>query len=279
MPAIETQVESAQRMYNARAPDYEDSWHPEYSKRFIELVPLGPGERVLDLCCGTGLEAFLAADIVGDAGEVVGVDISNGMLAVAIEKQKQDVKLGPRIRFLRHDVTSLGGLAEVEKESFDAIMCSNAFVLFEDPAKVVREWREYLKPGGILAVDITHELNMRSGLFMERVAQRLGVYFPSNRAWIKSKDSFRLILENEGYTTESIVELEKVSRQRSTYYTVDKADEQFDYVTNRLLTMPIMTDEFKNRARGAFKEEFSKAAVDGKVEVVDSLYVYIASKK
>jgi ubiquinone/menaquinone biosynthesis C-methylase UbiE len=78
MASVETQVQSAKRMYDARAATYEDSWHPNYSKRFIELSPLQPGQRVLDLCCGTGLDAFLAAAIVGENGEVVCVDASDG---------------------------------------------------------------------------------------------------------------------------------------------------------------------------------------------------------
>ena len=55
---MKTQIEFAQHMYGARAANYEDSWHPDYSKRFIDLVDLKPGDRILDLCCGTGLEAF-----------------------------------------------------------------------------------------------------------------------------------------------------------------------------------------------------------------------------
>jgi ubiquinone/menaquinone biosynthesis C-methylase UbiE len=78
MSTVEPQVQSAQRMYDARAANYEESWHPNYSKRFIELCPLNSGQRVLDLCCGTGLDAFLAAEIVGDQGQVICVDVSDG---------------------------------------------------------------------------------------------------------------------------------------------------------------------------------------------------------
>ncbi|KAJ9141654.1 Demethylmenaquinone methyltransferase [Pleurostoma richardsiae] len=275
----ETQVESAKRMYDARAANYEDSWHPDYSRRFIELVPLVPGQRVLDLCCGTGLEAFLAAEIVGDAGEVIGVDVSEGMLSVLRGRQQRQPELGRRIRTLLHDVTNLQGLKELEKGSFDVVLCSSAFVLFDDPARVVAHWREYLRPGGIAAIDITHELNLRSGMILERVADRMGVTFPSNRTWVKSADSFCEILEREGFTVENVVLLDKITGERSTYYRVDQADEQFNYIINTALTKNVATDDFKEKARPIFREEWEKEAVDGKVEIVDALYVYIARRK
>jgi ubiquinone/menaquinone biosynthesis C-methylase UbiE len=203
------------------------------------------------------------------------------VLAVAREKQSKNEAVGSRLRFIKHDVTDLGKLSELEKESFDAILCSNAFVLLENPGEVLRQWREYLKPGGFLVVDIPHEHNMRSGLFLELAARRLGVqHFPSNRVWIKSKDSFREVLDSAGFLTEHIVELEKMTDQRSTYLTVDQTDEQYDWLVQTALTLPLMEmyPHFMEGARAAFKEEFAKAAVNGKVEIVDALYVYVAIK-
>jgi SAM-dependent methyltransferase len=81
-----SQIEAAQRMYDTRASNYEASWHPDYSKRFVSYINVRPGMRVLDLCCGTGLEAFLVADLVGETGEVVCVDISNGSMHLSVRK-------------------------------------------------------------------------------------------------------------------------------------------------------------------------------------------------
>jgi trans-aconitate methyltransferase len=185
------------------------------------------------------------------------------------------------MQFIQHDVKDLTGISQVEKESFDAILCSNAFVLFDDARAVLKVWREYLKPGGFLVVDVPHEHNMRSGLFLEKAVKRLGVeHFPSNRVWITSKDSFRHVLEAEEFTVEVVTELQKLTDQRSTYFPVEEADAQFDYISNTSLTLPLMQGDppFKEAARKAFKEEFEEAAVDGKVEIVDALYVYLARK-
>ena len=242
----------------------------------MALTDIKRGDRVLSLCCGTGLDAFIAATMVGDGGGVVGVDVSEGMLAVSQEKKICDRELGSRCQFLLHDVTRLDALPTLEKGSFDWLVCSNAFVLFEDPAKVVRSWREYVKPTGRLIVDITHEHNLRSGSLMERVARRMGVGFPANRSWIKTENSFRNILEAEGFVVEECVLLDKVEGERATYYDIEDADAQFDYITKTALTAAITTEEFKRAARAVFREEWAREAVDGKVEIVDALYVYTA---
>ncbi|KIE03163.1 protein-L-isoaspartate(D-aspartate) O-methyltransferase, partial [Metarhizium majus ARSEF 297] len=52
-----SQVEQAQKSYQTRAKDYDSSWHPQYTARFMELIGIRPGDRVLVLACGTGLEA------------------------------------------------------------------------------------------------------------------------------------------------------------------------------------------------------------------------------
>src|SRR5262245_8609081 len=49
----------------------------------VETAALRAGERVLDVACGTGVVARAAAPIVGETGQVVGVDVNEGMLAMA----------------------------------------------------------------------------------------------------------------------------------------------------------------------------------------------------
>ncbi|KAF9766572.1 hypothetical protein IL306_001004 [Fusarium sp. DS 682] len=278
MTLTESQSDAAQRMYTERATNYENSWHPNYSKRFMELIPIKPGDRILDLACGTGLEAVIAAKHVGDEGVVIGVDITEAMLAEARKKLNHDETLGRRIKLVQHNVTDLTGCPHVEKGSFDLILCSSAFVLFENPGEVVRHWREYLKPGGRVGIDITHEYNLRAGLLLEKVARRLGMPFPSNRSWIKNKNSFSEILESHGFVVEKVQNLEKTVGVGSTYLSLDQADEQFDYVVNGPLTASIVTEELRVKGREYFKEEWNNAAVDGKVEESDTVYVYIARK-
>lgn len=277
---FETPRESAQRMYNSRAPTYENSWHPEYSRRFIALAPLKPGDRVLDLCCGTGLDAFLAAEIVGEEGEVVAIDVTEGMLAQLHERRTREPALGKRIRTIHHDVTDLEGLSGdgVKLESFDAILCSCAFVFFHDPSETVAKWKAYLKPGGVMVIDLPHEHNLRAGRVLESVAKEMDVKFPSNRLWIKSKESFGQILEAQGMRVEKSVLMENISGHGTKLIGIEEADSRYEAIINSSLTENVVFDDFKAKAKPLFRKEWERVAEDGKVEDVDCLYLYVARK-
>ena len=144
----------------------------------MELVPVHRGDRVLDLACGTGLEAVIAANQVGDEGIVIGVDITEAMLAEARKKLDQNEILARRIKLVQHNVTDLSDCPHVAKGSFNLILCSSAFVLFDDPDKVVSHWREYLKPGGKVAIDIMLQSALSSNVFL--ISQMLYSRFSEN---------------------------------------------------------------------------------------------------
>ncbi|KAH7326302.1 S-adenosyl-L-methionine-dependent methyltransferase [Stachybotrys elegans] len=272
-----SQYGSAQRMYAGRAGDYDDSWHPDYSRRFVDFIDIKPGEKVLSLACGTGLDAILAVSRVGDQGFVVGVDATKEMLDKAREKQDANPVLQKHLKLLQHDVCDLDGCLEPEKGTFDLIICSNAFVLFERPDAVVAHWKDYLKPGGRMAIDITHEYNLHTGILLERVAHRLGVHCPFFRSWITDKDSFKRILEQQGMVVDQVEVLEKEGKGTA-YLDRSEVDERFDFILNSPMLATMATQEFKVRGRPIFREEWEAASVDGKLEMTDQLYVYIARK-
>ncbi|KXJ89917.1 S-adenosyl-L-methionine-dependent methyltransferase [Microdochium bolleyi] len=286
----------AQRMYTARAPAYEQSWHPSYAARLMrDVVCALPGENVLVLACGTGLEAFIAVRDVVDVqhsgprgsrnrGRVVGVDVTPAMLDEARRRlDREEAKEGGMERglleFVEHDITDLDSCAALEgmNGEFDVVVCSCAFVLLDDPAGVVRGWRKWL-PAGRLIIDITHEDNMVPGMVIEAVARELGVPFHSNRLWIDSRDSCRHILEREGYQVDRIELLENIAGDGATSFpaTEAEADRQFDYVTGGTSTGFVWEDVDMKRARELFSTKWMERAVDGRVRSVDGLYVYVA---
>jgi len=276
----ETQAQSAQRMYDSRAVTYDDSWHPAYTARFTSHLSIAPGDKVLDLCCGTGLNVFAAAEKVGPEGTVIGVDVSDGMLAEARKKQTVNPDVGERCRLLKGDVTRLedafnGAGLGAQHGAFDWITCSNAFVLLADPSTTLAHWAAFLKPDGRMAIDIPHEDNHRAGTALEQVAKRIDVVLPFNRSWVKSSQSFVELVAAKGFEVEKFELLEKVMRETSSYYSVDEADEKFDHILRGCLAMNTAIEDFKERARPLFREEWAKCAVDGKIKVGDDMYLYM----
>lgn len=114
-------------------------------ERVLDLAELRRGERVLDVCTGTGAATFLAARRVGQRGYVLGIDGSRGMLAKAQAKAAERGLVNVEFRLM--DATSLG----LPDASFDAVISS--FASLEgvyDAVAVFCEWYRVLSPGGRL---------------------------------------------------------------------------------------------------------------------------------
>jgi arsenite methyltransferase len=112
----------------------------------ITLAALQPGQSVLDLGSGGGLDCFLAAKKVGESGHVIGVDMTPEMLAKA---RASAVRMGMTNVEFRH-----GFLEDlpVEDNSIDVTISNCVINLSPDKAKVFNEVYRVLKPGGVLAV-------------------------------------------------------------------------------------------------------------------------------
>jgi ubiquinone/menaquinone biosynthesis C-methylase UbiE len=110
-------------------------------------VDVRAGERVLDVACGTGSVARRAAARVGAAGEVVGLDVNEGMLAVA---RRAGDGVRPAIEWRPGDAAEL----PFADGSFDVVVCQQALQFFPDPPRALREMRRVLAPGGRAAVSV-----------------------------------------------------------------------------------------------------------------------------
>jgi ubiquinone/menaquinone biosynthesis C-methylase UbiE len=108
----------------------------------LQEVALSPGDRVLDIACGTGIVARIAKERLGDTGRVVGVDVSSDMLAVACA-------VAPRIDWREGDAAAL---PLSEGEQFDIVVCQQGLQFFTDKPAALREMRHALAKGGKLAV-------------------------------------------------------------------------------------------------------------------------------
>lgn len=105
---------------------------------------LGPGMRVLDVGCGSGaLTRFLLPALQG-RGEVVGVDLDEGLLALAREETRGG---GVRVRFERGDALEL----PFEDRSFDAVASQFLLCVLPEPLRALREMMRVARPGATIA--------------------------------------------------------------------------------------------------------------------------------
>jgi demethylmenaquinone methyltransferase/2-methoxy-6-polyprenyl-1,4-benzoquinol methylase len=147
----EAKLEFVKRLFNSGAKyyDFVENWGSFrtgawYRRNSLERHGLRPGQRLLDVACGTGLVATQAMKILGSAENITCVDPSEGMLAVA--RRKLDARF-------------LCGWAEqipLPDDSFDFLTMGYALRHVVNLEEAFREYRRVLAPGGkLLILEIT----------------------------------------------------------------------------------------------------------------------------
>jgi ubiquinone/menaquinone biosynthesis C-methylase UbiE len=137
--------------WDKAAAYYERYWARQLEPAqalMLTLAALRPGERVLDVACGTGLIAFPAAHAVGPGGAVVGTDISEQMVTTlrALAARRNAVNLTAE----RMDAEDL----RLPDATFDVTLCALGLMYFPDPRAAVQEMIRVLRPGGRIAVAV-----------------------------------------------------------------------------------------------------------------------------
>ena len=227
--------------------------------RVVAILAAGadiePGLRILDIATGTGLLAFEAARRVGPAGSVLGVDVSEGMLAEA-RRKAAEAELR-NIDFALGDAERL----DLPRASFDRLVCASALVLMSDIPRALHHWSSLLKPGGIIAFDTPARPFGLSGAIAE-IAARHGV----NLGYADLADTpakCRSLLEGAEFEVLAI----RTELADTTPVELGKAaafwDDHIDHPAWRTLNeAPSATRE---AIRSAYIDSVTAAAVDGQV--------------
>lgn len=113
----------------------------------VELADLRNAERVLDVACGTGIVARLAAQRVGPAGQVTGVDLNAGMVAVARSRPSSP---GAAVTWVEGSALAMN----LGDASFDVVLCQQGFQFFPDKPAALREMKRVLVPRGRVLLSV-----------------------------------------------------------------------------------------------------------------------------
>ncbi|BBX47326.1 methyltransferase domain-containing protein [Mycobacterium cookii] len=160
----------------------------------IDWLSIPPGGTALDVGCGPGSITAQLARAVGPDGLALGVDISEPMLARAVNSAA-----GSQVGFLRADAQRL----PLRDQTVDAAVSIAVLQLIPDPAATLAEIARVLRPGGRLAVMVP---TLRPPI-------DLGIKLPTGGAHLFSEDEIGDILEDHGFVsvrTKSIGQLQWV---------------------------------------------------------------------
>jgi trans-aconitate methyltransferase len=154
--------------WNATLYDGKHSFVWQHGAALVELLAPRPGERILDLGCGTG---HLTAQLAAAGAEVVGIDSSAEMI-----KQARDSY--PALRFELADARNFAG-----DEAFDAVFSNAALHWIREPEQVIRSIHHALKPEGRFVAELGGKGNVQTiATALDHAAQRLG-HGPFESAW------------------------------------------------------------------------------------------------
>jgi len=135
---------AAETYERALVPAVFAAWAP----LVVALADPQPGERVLDVACGTGVVARLAAQRVGRTGDVIGLDLNPGMLAVAASIASNEPATSAPMTWREASATKM----PLPDAAFDIAYCQLGLQFFPDRPAALREMYRVLVPGGRLGL-------------------------------------------------------------------------------------------------------------------------------
>ncbi len=166
------------------------------------LAALAPGETVLDLGSGGGIDVLLSAQRVGPTGKAYGLDMTDEMLKLARENQRKSGLTN--VEFLRGEIENI----PLPSETVDVIISNCVINLSADKGRVIREAYRVLNPGGRFAVS---DVVLR-GELPEPVLRSIGLWTGCISGALH-EDEYRRLLLAAGFTDVSIEPTRIYSRE------------------------------------------------------------------
>lgn len=176
----QTPTKEVNQIFDTIATDYDKmnnvislGLHERWRKKATRLSQIKKGDKILDVCCGTGDWSLSLADYVGANGQVTGLDFSHEMLKVAAQKIKRSKSRN--IHLIEADAQAL----PFPDASFDAAVIGFGLRNVPDASLVLEEMLRVIKPGGQVLVLETSQpqqplIHFGWKLYMEKIIPWLG---------------------------------------------------------------------------------------------------------
>jgi len=178
-----------------------------WAERAVKWAAPAQGEHVVDVACGTGVGARIAAPAIGRSGKVVGLDVDAGMLAAAQEQLRN------------FDVSTewhCGSALEMPfaDSSFDLCLCLQGLQFFPDRTKGLAEMRRVLKPSGRVVVSVWSSIDRNPGnAAVYRAMEKQGIDTSSPRRGfsLSNPNELRRLTEKAGFVSVEVREEESLA--------------------------------------------------------------------
>lgn len=226
------------------------------SGKLLDMAQVGPGDRVLDLGTGVGEPAGRAARRVGEAGRVVGVDLSPRMVAAG-NRRLERIGLDGIVELREGDA----GDPDVPAESFDAALSRWVLMLIPDLAAALGRIRAKLRPGGRLAVGLWgHPSRVPMISLALSVAQQMVDMPPPppgapTHLWMSGHQGFTPLMEAAGFG-----EIEH--RSVTTVFKFPSPDDYTEFIITMAGPLRMATEAMPPEGRLALRAALSRAIGD-----------------
>lgn len=250
--------------------DYDNNFRYRSANPLVELAQLQSGQKILDVATGTGIVAIAAAQIVGNKGKVIGVDISMGMLSQA--QRKIEAASLQNIELIEADADHLN----FSNNSFDVIFCSSAIPWFSDIPGVLRSWYRFLKKDGLVAFSCIAEKAYTTSIVYRAVSQRNGIPISNVNELLGTSEKCRQLLQETGF-----VNIEIKQEQFGDYISLDDMESWWDRNLNNALGKPLLQldPEKLEQCKAEYIAELEALATDKGIWNDITTFFVLARKK
>jgi ubiquinone/menaquinone biosynthesis C-methylase UbiE len=169
-----------------------------WAKDLVEIARLQPGERVLDIACGTGIVARTAGLILASSGSIIGLDVSLPMLAVA---QSAAAAEGLSIEWQEGTAVEL----PLIDAACDVVLCQQGLQFFPDRPAALREMHRVLRSHGRLVLSVWTDIDRCPGFAVlaealtHRISAEAGALMTSGPFALGRSEELRTLVANANF--------------------------------------------------------------------------------